>query len=127
MNHKTRLNFSHFFSLIFRNCIYNILQKIHGGIESKQSDEEEYSDDTDVSDTEQDDTDEENFRNGHNYDKTFHLNKSLEGHAGKKRKLSTPSARRTIWDNFQFKENMYRVIPIRLDQKVYDSINPMKQ
>ncbi|XP_043512086.1 uncharacterized protein LOC122529739 [Frieseomelitta varia] len=83
------------------------------------------SDESDVEDNGEtySDTDEgeQNFGNGRHCDTIFRLNKFYDDHVGNTRKHLKPDARNDVWSDFEFEEKMYRVIPLKLDGKIFES------
>ena len=83
------------------------------------------SDESDIEDNDETcseaDEDEQNFGNGRNCDTIFRLNRFHDDHAVNTRKHLKPDARNDVWNDFEFEEKMYRVIPLKLDGKIFES------
>ncbi|KAK1130906.1 hypothetical protein K0M31_017210 [Melipona bicolor] len=83
------------------------------------------SDESDIEDNDETysetDKDEQNFGNERDCDTIFRLNKSDDDHVGNTQKHSKPDARNNVWSDFEFEEKMYRVIPLKLDEKIFES------
>lgn len=83
------------------------------------------SDESDIEDNDENysetDEDEQNFGNERDCDTIFRLNKFYDDHEGNTRKHSKPNACNNVWSDFEFEEKMYRVIPLKLDGKIFES------
>lgn len=64
---------------------------------------------------------EQNFGNERYCDTIFRLNKFYDDHAGNTRKHLKPDARNDVRSDFEFEEKMYKVIPLKLDGKIFES------
>lgn len=94
--------------------------------ESVNHENKDYIISSDESDIENEDNDkinenEQNFGNGRDCDTIFRLSKSYEDHASNTRKHLKPDTRKDAWNDFVFEDKMYRVIPLRLDEKIFKS------
>ncbi|KOX71106.1 hypothetical protein WN51_04641 [Melipona quadrifasciata] len=83
------------------------------------------SDESDIEDNDETysetDEGEQNFGNERDCDKIFRLNKSDDDHVDNTQKHLKPDARNNVWSDFEFEEKMYRVIPLKLDGKIFES------
>ncbi|CAK9823725.1 hypothetical protein ANTRET_LOCUS2011 [Anthophora retusa] len=81
------------------------------------SDESDIS--TDDNEEDQSDENEQNFGKENNHNRAIHLSKFFEEHVeNTKKHLSSNMRKDTIWNDFVFEEKMYRVIPIKLSEKL---------
>lgn len=79
------------------------------------------SDESDIEDNDEMDEDEQNFGSERDYDAIFRLNKSDDDHVSNTQKHLKSDARNNVWSDFEFEEKMYRVIPLKLDGKIFES------
>ncbi|CAK9811284.1 hypothetical protein ANTPLA_LOCUS6965 [Anthophora plagiata] len=94
--------------------------------ESTNSKDDDYfisSDESDIStddnDEDQSDETEQNFGEENNHNRAIHLSKFFEEHVENTKKHSSSNVRKdAIWNDFVFEEKMYRVIPIKLSEKL---------
>ncbi|XP_017798843.1 PREDICTED: uncharacterized protein LOC108579746 [Habropoda laboriosa] len=97
--------------------------------ESTSTEDDDYfisSDESDIStddnDEDQSDEIEQNLEKENNYNKTVHLNKFFEEHVENTRKhLSSSVHNDSVWNDFVFEDKMYRVIPLKLSEKLLKS------